>query len=163
MFLPAARASTAASLPMKSLFATSCFVLALADRGDGRLRQASISAAFEPHGAGPLHGGHQSIEDLLDDEDLLLRRCTAGCCRRRRLDDAAGGAIEVGRFVDDHGRIARPGHDRPLRLLHGRPGHGRPAGNADQIDVAMLEQGVGRFSSVGSVITHIRLSMPRSR
>ena len=58
---------------------------------------------------------------------------------------APGGAVQVGRFVDDDGRIARPGDDRPLRLLHGRPGHGRPAGDADQVDVAMLEEGVGRL------------------
>ena len=58
---------------------------------------------------------------------------------------APGGAVQFGRLVDDHGRIARPGDDGPLGLLHGGPGHGRPAGNADQGDVAMLEEGLGRL------------------
>ena len=58
---------------------------------------------------------------------------------------AAGGAVEIGRFVDDDRRIARPGDDRPLAAVHGRPGDGRSAGDADQVDVAMLEDRVGRF------------------
>ena len=107
--------------------------------------RASISAAFEPHGAGPLHGRHQPVEYLLDGEDLLLGDAEQVVVVGAALDDAAGGAVEVGRFIDDDGRIARPGDDRPLRLLHGRPGHARPAGDADQVDVGMLEQGVGRF------------------
>ena len=61
------------------------------------------------------------------------------------LDDRAGGAVEVGGFIDDDGRIARPGDDCPLGLLEGRLGHARPAGDANQVDAAVLENCVGRL------------------
>ena len=90
---------------------------------------ASTSAAFEPHRAGPLHGGHHRVEHLLDDEHLLLGDAQEVVVVAAALDDRPGGAIEVGGFVDDDGRVARPGDDRPLRLLHGRPGDAGAAGD----------------------------------
>ena len=59
------------------------------------------------------------------------------------LDNTACGAVEIGGFIDDDGRIARAGDDRPLLLLHRRLAHSRTAGDANQIDIRMLEQGVG--------------------
>ena len=58
---------------------------------------------------------------------------------------AAGGAVEIGRFVDDDRRIARPGDDGPLAAVQRRPGDGRAAGDADHLHAAVLEDRVGRF------------------
>ena len=72
------------------------------------------------------------VEDLFDDEDFLFGDAQQVVVVGAALDDRAGGAIQVGRFIDDDRRIARPGDDRPFRLLHGRAGDGRPAGDAEQ-------------------------------
>ena len=58
-----------------------------------------------------------------DDEHFLLGDAQQVVVVGGAEDDRAGGAVQVGRFIDDDGRVARPGHDRPLRLPHGRPGH----------------------------------------
>ena len=58
---------------------------------------------------------------------------------------ARAGAIEIGRFVDDDRRIARSGHDGPLRALQRRLGDGRSARDANQLHAAMLEHGFGCF------------------
>ena len=52
---------------------------------------------------------------------------------------AAGGPIQVGRFVDHDRRIARAGHDRPFAAVECRAGHRGTAGDADQRHVAVLE------------------------
>ena len=97
--------------------------------------RASTSAALSRTAPARSMAAISAIENLLDGEDLLLGDAQQVVVVGAALDDAAGGAIEVGRFIDHHRRIARPGDDRPLGLLHGRPGHGRPAGDADQVDV----------------------------
>ena len=43
------------------------------------------------------------------------------------------------------GGLPGPATIARLPLLHRRPGDGRPAGDADQVDAAMLEDRVGRF------------------
>ncbi len=52
---------------------------------------------------------------------------------------------KIGRFVDDDRRIARAGDDRSLAAVQRRSADGRSAGDADQGDIAMLEQCFGRF------------------
>ena len=112
---------------------------------DGHLGQGLDLAGREPHGAGPLHGGQHGVEHLLDDEHFLL--------------GDAQQVVVVGGALDD--RRGRRGRGRPFRrprradcparrrspacLLHGRAGDGRPAGDADQLHVAVLEDRVGRL------------------
>ena len=49
-------------------------------------------------------------------------------------DDRLGGVVQAGRGVDDDRRIARPGDDRPPLAGQRRPGHGRAAGDDQQLD-----------------------------
>ena len=54
----------------------------LADRRDCRLRQGVHLGGIQPHGPGPLHCGHEAIENLLDGEHLLLGNAEEIVCRR---------------------------------------------------------------------------------
>ena len=58
-----------------------------------------------------------AIEHLADDEHFLLGDAEQIVVVGGALDDRTGGAVQVGRFVDDDGRIARPGDDCPLARL----------------------------------------------
>ena len=111
---------------MKSLAGDVVLVVPFADRGDRHLGQRVDLAGVQPHGAGPLHRGHHRVEDLVDDEDFLLGDAEQIVVVRAALDDRAGGAVEIGRFIDDDRRIARPGDDRPLARCSSPPGP-RPA------------------------------------
>jgi hypothetical protein len=63
---------------------------------------------------------------LIDDEHFLLGDAQQVVVVRGALDDAAGGAVQVGRFVDHHRRIAGPGNDRPLAAVQRRSSHAGP-------------------------------------
>ena len=127
-----ASANTAASLPMKSLLRHVVLLLAFADRGNRGFREGLDFGRIEPHRAGAFHGRHHPVENRLHDEDLLFGDAEQIVVVRTAFDDAACGAVEIGGFIDDDGRIARPGDDRPLGLLHGRLGDARPAGDDEQ-------------------------------
>ena len=100
---------------MKSLAATSCLWSPSPTVAMATFVKASISRSPEPHGAGPLHGGQHARRTLrLDDEDFFLGDAQQVVVVGRAGDDGPGGAVEVGRFVDDDRRIARPGDDGPL-------------------------------------------------
>ena len=137
-------ASTAASLPMKSLWATSCLCSPSPAVVIACCVRRSISADVEPHGAVSLESGHQLVADAGDAEHFLLGDAKQVVVVRGALDDRAGGVVEVGRFIDDHGRITGAGDDGPFAAVEGRPGDGRAAGDADRRDAAVLEERVGR-------------------
>ena len=61
-------------------------LVAFAGLDDGGGGQPVDFAAVEPHGAGPLHGLHHRVEDLVDDEDLLLGDAQQVVVVRRRLE-----------------------------------------------------------------------------
>ena len=73
------------------------------------------------------------VEDGSDGEDLLLGDAQQVVVVGTALDDRAGGAVEVGRFIDDHGRIAGPGDDGPLAPAAWPPGP-RPARRSRKSD-----------------------------
>ena len=93
-------------------------VLAFADRGDRHSRQGvdlpSRRAARRRRDPWP---ASICVEHLADDEDFFLGDAEQIVVVGGPLDDRPGGAVQVGRFVDDDRRIARPGHDRPLARL----------------------------------------------
>ena len=85
------------------------------------LRQRVDLAGVQPHGAGPLHRRHHLVEDAGDDEHFLLGDAQQVVVVRAAVNDAAGGVVEIGRFIDDDRRIARPGDDRPLAATSAPP------------------------------------------
>ncbi len=76
---------------------------------------------------------------------LLSRRCRASCCRTRPLDDAACRVVQIGGLIDDDRRISGTGNDCSLAASQCRAADRRSTGDADQSDVAMFEQRLGRF------------------
>ena len=75
---------------------------------------ASISRAFSRTAPARSIAAIISSKTLGDDEDFLLGDAEQVVVVRAALNDAAGGVVEIGRFVDDDRRIARPGDDGPL-------------------------------------------------
>ena len=106
---------------------------------------ASICSRVEPHGLVARHGVHHLVEDRGDDEDFLLADAQQVVVVGRAGDDRAGGVVEVGGLIDDDRRIARPGDDGALRAAQGGPADGGAAGDAQQRDVAVIEDRLGRF------------------
>ena len=100
---------------------------------------------------------------VADDEHFFLGDAEQIVVVRAALDDASRGAIQIGRFIDDHRRIARPGDDRPLASFScaARATAGPPV---TQISFMPRWLKIASADSiVGSAMTQIRLSIPRSR
>ncbi len=106
---------------------------------------ASISRAFSRTAPARSIAASIASNTLADDEDFLLGDAEQVVVVGAAVNDRPGGVVEIGRLVDDDRRIARPGDDRPLADLQRRPGDGRAAGDADQLDAAVGEERVGRF------------------
>ncbi len=73
----------------------------------------------------PGHRLQQFIEDAGDGEDFLLADAQQVVVVGAAGDDRPGGVVQVGGFIDDDRRIARPGDDGSLRDCAVRPGQRR--------------------------------------
>ena len=106
---------------MNSLAGTSCLWSPSPTLTIATLVSASISRALSRTAPARSIAASISSKTLGDDEDFLLADAEQVVVVRAALDDRAGGAVEVGRLVDDDRRIARPGDDRPACALAARP------------------------------------------
>ncbi len=66
---------------------------------------------------------------LVGADDVVVERCAE--------HDVAAGLVQIGRFIDDDRRVARPGADRPLAAFHRRFDDASPAGDNDQPNAGM--------------------------
>ena len=137
-------ARTDASWPIRSLLTTS-LLLSPSAGTKAALRQGLDLLGVEPGGLVAGHGLHQFFEDPGHGEDFLLADAQKIVVVGRAGDDGTGGVVQVGGFIDDHRRIARPGDDGPLGTSQSGSGHVRAAGHAQQANVAVIEDRLGRF------------------
>ena len=94
----------------------------------------------ELDGSGFAEGIQEFVSDGGDDENLLLADAEKVVVVGSALDDRAGGGIEVGGFVNDHGRISRAGADSTLAGLHRGGDDGWTAGDAKQFHMRVLAE-----------------------
>ena len=78
----------------------------------------------------------EAVENGADDEDDFFTDAEQVVVERTAFDDAAGGAGEVGGFIDDDDGISRAGADRALAGFHRRIDDRRAAGDGEQGDDA---------------------------
>ena len=154
---PACSASTAGSLPIRSLLTCGLPSLPLENAA---LVRASIWPAVRRIAAVPGHRLGQRVEDLGHGEDLLLADAEQVVVERSADDDRLGGVLQAGGRVDDDRRIARAGDDRPPLAGQRRAGHGRAAGHDEQADRLVVEELARPSSSVGGSMIVSRLSRP---
>ena len=114
----------------------------LDDRAGGQL---SDLVRVQLDGPSPTHRGKHRIEHRVDDEHFLLCDAQQVVVVGGSLNDAAGRVVQVCRFVDDHGRVARAGDDRSFATVERRAAHRWTSRDTDQSHVAMPEQRFGRF------------------
>ncbi len=112
---------------------------AFADQMHCRLRQAIDFRTSQANGPRLFHGRHHGVEYGIDDKDFFLRDAQQIVIEGGAIDDAAGGSIEVGRLIDDHGRIPRSRHNGSLAAVERGTRDGGAAGDADERDFTMLE------------------------
>ena len=117
-------------------------VVAADERGLG---QGLDLRGVEPVAAVSGDGVHQLVEDIGDGEDLLLADAEQVVVERGPVDDRLRRVVEAGRGIDDDRRIARPRDDRPPLARQRGPGHRRAAGDDQEPDTLVLEQGRGRL------------------
>ena len=90
------------------------FVLAFADLDDRVLRERFDLAGVQPHRAGPLHRLQHAVENAGDNENFFFGDAQQIVVVGPAANNASGGVVEIGRFIDDNGWIARTGDDCPL-------------------------------------------------
>ena len=92
---------------------------------------------------------HQPLELVgngSDGKDLLLADAENVVVKAAPVDDVARGLGQIGRFIDDHGRIARASDDGLFGAAQRGLGHAWPARDQQQADVWVIEQFVGRLN-----------------
>jgi hypothetical protein len=67
----------------------------------------------------------EAVEDGADDKHDLFADAEQVVVERTAFDDVAGGAGEVGGFIDDDDRVSGAGADRALAGFHGGIDDGR--------------------------------------
>ena len=77
-------------------------------------------ACIQTNCAIPFQGSHQRIGNLFQGEHFLLTDAEQIIIVGGTQDDIARNPIQIGRFIHQHWRIARPGADGTLAALHGR-------------------------------------------
>ena len=91
---------------------------------------------------------HQPLEFVgngSDGKDLLLADAENVVVESPSVDDVARSLGQIGRFIDDHRRIARAGDDGLFGAAQRGLGHAWAAGDQQQADVRVVEQFVGRL------------------
>ena len=116
------------------------FVCSFADNLHCRLGQPIDFGCLQSHGASSFHGGHHGIKNTANNEDLFFGDAEQIIVVCATLDDASSSEVEVGCFVDNHGRIARSGHNGSLATVEGCSCDRGSASDANQRDTSVLEQ-----------------------
>ena len=96
----------------------------------------------ELDGSGLAEGLQEFVSNGGDDENLLLADAEKVVVVGSALDDRAGGGIEVGGFVNDHGRISWAGADGTLAGFHRGGNDGGTASDAEQFHMRVLAERV---------------------
>ena len=89
--------------------------LAVAGRRERLLGQSCDLFSVQLNGLVPCHDLHQLIENGGDGKDFLFPDTKEIVVIGRAGDDGARGIVEIGRFIDNHRGISRPGDDGALR------------------------------------------------
>ena len=82
-------------------------VLVVADFDDRLAGQFGNLLCVKFNRTGSSHRGHHGVENTFNDEHFLFSDAQQVVVIRPALDDALGSVVEVGRFVDNHRRVAR--------------------------------------------------------
>src|SRR5262249_45924218 len=83
--------------------------------------------------------------DRVNGEDFLFADAQEVVVVGGAEDDGARRVVEVGRLIDDNGRVARTGDDGSLRAAHRRSANGGTARDTEHLHVAVIEDGLGRL------------------
>src|SRR2546421_6922490 len=91
------------------------------------------------------HGFHELVENGGDGKDFLFPDAKEIIVITRAGDDRTSGVIEIGRFINDYGGIARPGNNSSLRTAESGPTYCRSTRDAQEPNVPMIENRLSGF------------------
>ncbi len=101
--------------PARSARTAAQLFLAVAGRRERLLGQSRNLFSVQLNGLVPRHDLHQLIENGGNGKDFLFADTKEIVVIGRAGDDGTRGIVEIGRFIDNHRRIARPGNDGAFR------------------------------------------------